>query len=315
MSTSPADTPAAARVANLFGALVMHFFVILATLMGVISVVAGLGAYVRGEADLVGAIFCVVLGAVFSAIAPGFYYLTYVAAPVHAAREARSAALHPGQPWMLRDDWAARKVVDRSSLAVMIFLWIWSGGWCGACAFLWSVNSDKIIAAARDSWGEAVLIVFLPLAGLIGLVCAINATRTWWRYGTSILRIDTLPGILGDRFRGSVLANMPEVVALEALIACERRIWRWTTDEKGRRTKEWRTATVWSETHAIGRDCLMRSKDGVSIPVEVPLPPDQPACALDDDGAGIQWSLYVRAVETAGPRFSAHFLIPVYARG
>jgi hypothetical protein len=315
MSTSPADTSAAARVANLFGALVMHFFVILATLMGVTVLVGVLSAYVRGEADLVGAVFCVVLGAVFSAIGPGFYYLTYVAAPVHAAREARQTALYPAQPWMLRDDWAARKVVDRSSLAVMIFLWIWSGGWCGACAFLWSVNSDKIIAAVRDSWGEAVLIVFLPLAGLIGLVCAINATRTWWRYGTSILRIDTLPGILGDRFRGSVLANMPEVVALEALIACERRIWRWATDDKGRRTKEWRTVTVWSETHAIGRDRLMRSKDGVSIPVEVPLPPDQPACALDDDGAGIQWSLSVRAVEMTMPRFSAHFLIPVYARG
>src|SRR4029079_13499870 len=97
---------------------------ILATLMGVISVIAGLGAYVRGEADLVGAIFCVVLGAVFSAIAPGFYYLTYVAAPVHAAREARSAALHPGRPWMLRDDWAARTVLDRYSLAVMIVLQI-----------------------------------------------------------------------------------------------------------------------------------------------------------------------------------------------
>jgi hypothetical protein len=168
MSTSPAATPAAARLADLFGALIMHFFVILATLTGVTSVVAGLGAYVRGEADLVGAIFCVVLGAVFSAIGPGFYYLTYVAAPVHAAREARRAALYPAQPWMLRDDWAARKVVDRSSLAVMIFLWIWSGGWCGACAFLWSVNSDKIIAAARDSWGEAVLIVFLHWPGSSG---------------------------------------------------------------------------------------------------------------------------------------------------
>ena len=63
MSTPSADTPTAARAANLFGALVMHFFVIVATLMGVTAFVAGLGGYVRGEADLVGAIFCVVLGA------------------------------------------------------------------------------------------------------------------------------------------------------------------------------------------------------------------------------------------------------------
>ena len=125
---------------------------------------------------------------------------------------------------------------------------------------------------------------------------------------------DTLPGFLGDSFRGSVLANLPTVQPLEVELACERLTWRWTTDSKGRRTKEWRTVTVWSRTHAIEASRLMRIKDGVSIPIDVPLPDHQPPCALDEDGAGIQWSLTVRAVSEEAPRFYAQFLVPVYAR-
>jgi len=324
MSTSPSAEPAgASRLADMFGAAVMHFFVGLATLMGVTVLVAGIGAFRRGDADLTATIFCVLLGAVFTGVGIGFYYMHYIAGPALTARQARIAAQHPGAPWMLNEDWAARRVVDRSSLAVAIFLWIWSGGWCGACAFLWSVNSDKIISAVRDSWGEAVLVVFLPLAGVIGLICAINATRTWWRYGTSILRIDTLPGYLGGSFRGSVLVRMPSALALEAEIACERRTWHWSRDSKGRRTKEWSTETIWSEAYPIAADRLLRMKAGTTIPIDVPLPADKPACALDAEGAGIQWSLYVRTDYERGtatpgvplPSYSAQFLVPVFARG
>ncbi len=117
-----------------------------------------------------------------------------------AARETRIAAQHPGAPWMLNDAWAARKVVDRSSLAVAIFLWLWSAGWCGACAFIWSVNSDKIIAAARDNWGEAALGALFPIGGLIGVLCAVAATRTWWRNGTRCCASTRCPAIWAAAF-------------------------------------------------------------------------------------------------------------------
>jgi hypothetical protein len=194
-------------------------------------------------------------------------------------------------------------------------LWIWSGGWCGISTFLWFVNGDKIVAAVSESWGNAVLMALIPLAGAIGLFAAFGATLNWWRYGASTLRIDTLPGFLGDTFRGNVQAHLQSVQPIEAELACERRAWRWTTDSDGRRSKEWRTVTVWSETHAIEASRLMRTKTGVSIPIDVSLPDHQPPCALDDDGAGIQWTLQVRAHADSLPRFSAQFEIPVYARG
>jgi hypothetical protein len=53
----------------------------------------------------------------------------------------------------------------------------------------------------------------------------------------------------------------------------------------------------------------------------VSLPADKPACALDAEGAGIQWSLYVRTDYERGtpgvplPSYSAQFPVPVFARG
>lgn len=318
------DTPATAaspRAAGILGAAITHFGFGMAALLGIIAQVGAIAAFRRGDADLGAMIFCVVLGAVFTAVGLGFYYLRYAVAPRRATREEHRAALHPDAPWMRDEQWAARKVVDRSSLAVTIFLWVWSAGWCGACAFIWSVNHDKIIAAARDSWVDATFAVILALCGLIGVLCAIGATRTWWRYGASNLHIDTLPGYLGDRFRGNVVVRMASPVPIEAEIACERRTWRWSRDEKGRRTKVWSTETIWSQTHPIESSRLMRLRDGTTtIPVDVPLPADQPPCALDEEGAGINWTLYVRTdhERSNGPttqRYSAQFLVPVFERG
>jgi hypothetical protein len=36
--------------------------------------------------------------------------------------------------------------------------------------------------------------------------------------------------------------------------------------------------------------------------------------ALDAEGAGIVWSLHVRANEPGVPRYTAHFEVPVYAK-
>ena len=203
------------RPRGLLGSTVVHLILGFITLMGIAASVGGIAAFNRGETEFAAAIICVVVGGVFTAFGIGLYYLLFFVEPARDAQSARMSAMHPDAAWMLRPDWAARKVVDRSSLAVAIFLWVWSAGWCGACAFIWSVNSDKIIAAARESWGEAALGMIFPIGGLIGVLCAIGATRVWWRHGTSTLRIDTLPGYLGDEFRGSVSVRLPYAIALE----------------------------------------------------------------------------------------------------
>ena len=315
--SSLASTPSWRRARILFGNVAINLVCGAAALMGLALLRAGLDALLTGDHSVASAVLVSMLGAVFAAVGLGFFYFTYVAAPRIAVREEAQAARHPGEPWMLRADWAARKIVDRSSFAAMAFLWIWTASWWGVTAFLWTVNYDKIIAAVSASWGDTVLAGLLPLAGLIGLLAAVGVTRTWLRYGAATLRIDTLPGFLGDHFRGSVAARFAALPKgpLEAEIACERVTWRRVRDSDSTFKREYRVATVWSQTHMIDPGRLMLSRDGVQIPVDVPLPIDQPGCALDEDGAGIQWRLHVRAHEDSGTQFTAQFEVPVYRRG
>lgn len=275
------------------------------------------------------------MGMVFTGIGGFFFYSQLVKAPAERVRRRRLEALHPGQPWMLRRDWAARRVTD-SGLGTMIFMWVWVASWWGAIVFIWSMNRDKILAAAATSWWEAAFGIIFVLCGLAGLWMAIHVTRTHLRYGRSVLRIDTLPGRLGDTFRGTLEANFrTQPAALEAVIACE--YVRWVTHRRnGKTTREQVREPVWSGTHPLdtARMLLAGGTTAATLAVNVPLPADQPSCALDGNGDGIVWRLTVREPtddigrrkggagtggdeaggSDAGPLYSATFEVPVFGR-
>ena len=118
------------RSPTLLGRIVLHLILGFVTLMGVAASIGGLAAYNRGETEFAAAVVCAVVGAVFTAFGIGLSYVLLFVEPRRGAESARMAKLHPDAPWMLRPDWVARKVTDRSSLAVAIFLWVWSAGWC-----------------------------------------------------------------------------------------------------------------------------------------------------------------------------------------
>jgi hypothetical protein len=302
-----------------------------AVFMAVLGIAAQFGvmaAYRRGDMHIAGAILLFAFGVMLAGVGLWGLYERFVTTPRRHARLARIEALHPGAPWMLNEAWAERKVVDRSGATVAIFLWIWSAGWWGACALIWSVNRNKIIEAVSSSWGDAFVCFVLVSCGLIGLWCAIAMTIKWWRNGLSTLSIDTLPGYLGNRFRGTVTARVPASMPLEAEVVCERVTVLWVRTPKNGRRKELAAQTVWSHEWALESDRMTRTREGeVIIPIDVALPDDKPSFDLDDEGGGIQWKLHVRTdyvkAQAALPnrdkssgidRYGSEFLIPVYAR-
>jgi hypothetical protein len=296
--------------------------------LGISAQLGVMAAYGRGDMHVAGAIILFGLGFALAGVGLWALYARFVVIPRQAARIARIAARHPGAPWMLDDAWAARKVVDRSGSAPAIFLWIWSAGWWGACALIWSVNRDKIIAAVQTSWGDAFVCSVLVGGGLLGVWCAIAMTIKWWRHGASTLNIDTLPAYTGNRFRGTVTARVPANMPLEAEIVCERVAVLWVRTPKGGRRKQLAEETVWSREWGLEGDRMTRTTDGrVIIPIDVELPVGKPSFDLDDAGGGIQWKLhvrtdYVKAAASASKkdrqkgieRYASEFLIPVYAR-
>ena len=320
----PAEDAPAGGIGAWLAAALVHVLFGFVALMGLLTLQAGIRVlFFTHEHHWGSALMVTAMGLIFSIVGLGYFYLGYIKAPIWAARERAIEARYPGQPWMQRADWAARRVTD-SSLGTMMFLWVWVVGWWGAILFIWTMNRDKILAAAAESWGQAALGLIFPLGGLLGLLIAVQVTRTWLRYGRTALRIDTLPGRLGDQFRGTLEVNFRErPAALEAELLCERVTWR-TRRSGGKTSRERMTETVWSETHPIepSRIMLQGRGGGATLALSVPLPADQPPCGLDADGDGIQWRLEVREVTPAGasaggsvgPGFSASFEVPVFGR-
>ncbi len=80
-----------------------------------------------------------------------------------------------------------------------------SGASPGAAPFP-SLPASTTTRSRRPSpdsyWNYLFSIVFVG-GGIIGLWFAVGATMRFWRYGRSVLRIETLPAFIGDRFRGT----------------------------------------------------------------------------------------------------------------
>jgi hypothetical protein len=84
------------------------------------------------------------------------------------------------------------------------FMWIWCAAWWSNLGILWSVNKELILVDLRGPWDVALPTTLPFVAGLIGILFADSLTWKLWRYGDVVLLIDTLPGYLGEVFRGPV---------------------------------------------------------------------------------------------------------------
>jgi hypothetical protein len=287
-----------------------------AAFMGFATLLGGGQAIARGEMGAAVGLMVMLTGLIALAVGAGFFYLAYVKAPQAEATELRQSVRHPNQPWMLRQDWAQRRVVDRSSLAVVIFMAVWCSGWWGILTLLWSVNREKIIAAVQESWSEGAMLGFVVLGGVAGLLVLFGALRNWWRYGHATLAIDSLPGHLGDRFRASVVTQLASKPAepIEVTLTCESVKWLKARGAGGRRTPEQTFDERWSESFSVEPGRLLTTRDGTVIPIDIPIPANQPECTLDKRGNGIRWMLSISGSDVARPAYYFQFEIPVYRR-
>lgn len=304
---------------NLLGLIFVHLLFGIMGFMGVGATMGAVNLLRMGELPAGVAALLVLVGLALIAVCVGFFYHLYVSGPAQKARRDEAIKRFPDQPWMLRPDWASRRITDRASLGVSIFMWIWCAGWWGAIALIWSLNSDKIIAASKVSYGETALAMMFPICGLIGVAVATKMTLHWWRYGNSTLRIDTLPAYLGDHFRGAVAAKLPKRPASPFIVqlVCEEVV--WLKRSRGGRTSRERTTNVLHDaSFEVAANRVLWSKTGATtIPIDVALPAQKPASDLDDEGNGIVWTLCVRTTDKVdkGLGYSSQFEIPVFGRG
>jgi hypothetical protein len=281
--------------------------------IGALTIIEGVGQLTSGADSIPKALLVIAVGLVFSAVGFGFFYFRYVKQPLWDAEKRRLEARYPGEPWMLRKDWAARRIVH-SNLGVTLLLWFWNIGWWGALAFIGTVNRDKILAALDESWWGYLLAALFVLCGLAALRLAIASTWAHWRYGRTVLRLDTLPAYIGDRFRGTVEAKLSArpTAGFKASLVCDRLEWVRTRRD-GKTTSNLNVQQLARIDREIPASLVLVSRQSARIPVEIDIPPGSKGYDINSEGNGIRWTLHVEAPDVAGSPFSSSFEVPIYA--
>lgn len=295
------------------GRIVFGIVMALVLLMGAAAFWSGLRLLLAGDPNRAGAITAVLMGAGFVALAIWYFRVAFVQRPIEEARLARIRGLYPGQPWMERKDWAARRVTS-SEGAPALFMWVWVAGWWGAITLIGSVNGEKIRVAFTESWWNVAFVAIFVGAGLAGLWVAIAFTLSWWRYGRSTLVLDTLPAYTGEKFTGTLEARLSPkpTQSLEIRLVCEDLFWV-ETHRNGKRESQLRVRELGGASAVADPRRFTPAGQGLRGRIDVAVPPGLPSSNLDASGNGIRWQLRIASAEGDVP-FSCSFDIPVYDR-
>lgn len=282
-------------------------------LMGAAAFWSGLRLVMAGDPNRAGAIVAVLMGAGLVALSIWYFRATYIQRPVEEARLARIRSLYPGQPWMERKDWAARRVTS-SEGAPALFMWVWVAGWWGAMILIGTVNGDKIRVAFTESWWNVAFVAAFVGAGLAGLWVAIAFSLSWWRYGRSTLTLDTLPAYTGETFVGTLETRLSPkpTEPLDVRLVCEDLFWV-ETRSNGKRESRLRVRELGAAVTTADPRRFAPSAHGLRGRIEVAVPAGLPSSHLDASGNGIRWQLRIATADGDVP-FSCSFDLPVYDR-
>ena len=265
---------------------------------GVNILTAGIRALHRGEGS----------APVLLAIGTGFTALSvaFVALIAFAMRQAQAAArrrnLNPMQPWLWRDDWAARRVAEanpRGRAALLIFALMWN-----------AITIPIAVLVARQfprNLSVAIVFVFAAI-GLALLGAAAYAASQRWKFGRSICTIDRLPIEPGQRFSGQIEHRGTQVpdAGYRFVLSCVNRIITGSG-----RSRSAATQTLWETEQRVSGALAAPSPVGMRVPFAFDLPADAPSSDLSKPNDLVLWQLAV-AAELPGIDYKAAFELPVF---
>ena len=218
---------------------------------------------------------------------------------------AEQKALHPDQPWLWREDWAAGRVK-------------WSGGQSAAISWVfavfWNVISIIItVVIVPQEWHKGhhvvLLVLLFPLIGLAMLGTAVRTTLAWRRFGQCVFEMAAVPAALGGTLEGMIQTSTRLSLehGLHLRLSCIRRT--TTGTGKNRHTTE---EILWQDEKVLKTDAgLPEPEPGHSgIPIHFKLPADQPESTAEI-GDGIFWRLEAKA-KMRGPDLQVTFDVPVF---
>ena len=259
----------------------------------------GIGALHRHEG---GAPFLLALGLGFTALSVAF--IAIIAFAVRAGQAAaRRRNVNPMQPWLWRDDWAARRVAEANRGGLAVF-WIF--------ALMWNAITIPVVVLVARQFPRnlpAVTIVFgFGGAGILFLAAGAYSALQRAKFGRSVCAIDRLPVEPGQTLSGQIEHRGTQVpdAGYRLVLACVNRI--ITGHGRGRSAV---TQTLWETAQVVSGALAAPSPAGMRVPFSFALPADAPSSDLSKPDDLTLWQLTVSA-ELPGIDYKATFQLPVF---
>jgi hypothetical protein len=242
-------------------------------------------------------------GVVFSVIGFGLIYLA-LTGNKRMARQKQAQSVHPGEPWMWRDDWAqgrANSAIRGSMASVWIAAVLWN-----LCVFpyVWLVFPT---ALHRNPSAVLFLLPFVA-AGLFLLFRAVRTTIAVFEFGTTYFVMDSVPGVIGGKLKGSIQARLPHSPehGFHLRLSCVHLL----RTGSGNSRNTWETI-LWCDDADLGPGQFYAGPMGTTIPVDFHIPRDVQPTDNTNLSDQIIWRLEAMA-DVPGLDYHDVFEVPVF---
>jgi hypothetical protein len=210
-------------------------------------------------------------------------------------------ARHPKEPWLWREDWAARRIMDEhrnSGWYLLFFALAWN-------AISWTITFGIWSGPPRRGFQHYFVLLF-PAIGALMLMAAFQGLLRRRRYGVAVFELATLPAPLGRALAGRV--RVDRGLEPDREMSVSLRSIRRTVTRSGKNSKV-REETLWEDRRVIPG--AIRADPGVVIPIAVAIPREATATDALVPSDQVLWRLEVKS-EAPGVDFDARFEVPVF---
>lgn len=219
-------------------------------------------------------------------------------------KRARLREQNPGAPWLWREDWASG-LIPSDGKSSAIGAWVFALFWNGISSMVFFVVPREL--AKGD---KAVLIALIfPVIGVGLLVWAVRATLRWRKFGQSVFKMISVPGVIGGGLAGGIRIphKLQATDGVRVRLLCLRKV----TTGSGENSSTTETP-LWEEEKTITKDPESDPRYTI-VPVFFQIPPGLPA--TDSSGRReIIWRLEATA-KVPGIDYFARFALPVFVTG
>ena len=217
-------------------------------------------------------------------------------------KEKEMRSQFPDEPWRWKPEWTDGVIVDSPGLLMGCFGYA-ALFWNTFCMipFIQTLNKNPF---AEDK--KAYLIFLLPLIGLGFLGCFIYFYFQNRKYGKSVLRLKTFPGVIGEEF--VAVLTIPTTILPSEGIRVKLDNTRTIPASTSRDHSYGKTITFWEEERTL--TSWKHSQRNTVVEISFQIPADGRPTTMNLLG-DVEWTLIVE-IKTEGTDYWASFEVPVF---